>query len=291
MKLVPAAATAVAIALLSAPASAKTLGVLLGRQPRGAQPADRHHHDRHERRPSDVQQPGGIRARARRRSCRRSPKSWSVSDDGTVYTFKLRAGVKFHSNRTFTPTRDMNADDVAFSLMRQWKEDHPYHRISGASFDYFKDMGMPDLLKSIEKVDDRTIRIDAHPAGGAVPRQHGDAVQRHPLGRIRRSADARRHARAARPGADRHRTVHVRRLPEGHCGALSRVSGLLGRPHADRHAGVLDHAQSARAPDQAQRRRMPGHGVSQSRRHRRDREPTRRSSCCGRKGSTSAIWR
>src|SRR5262245_14059939 len=87
-------------------------------------------------------------------------ESWSVSDDGTVYTFRLRAGVKFHSNRGFTPTRDMNADDVAFSLMRQWKEDHPYHRISGASFDYFKDMGMPELLKSIVKVDDRTVRIE-----------------------------------------------------------------------------------------------------------------------------------
>src|SRR5215204_5252923 len=39
--------------------------------------------------------------------------SWTVSDDGTVYTFRLRAGVKFHSNRIFKPTRDMNADDVA----------------------------------------------------------------------------------------------------------------------------------------------------------------------------------
>jgi dipeptide transport system substrate-binding protein len=86
-------------------------------------------------------------------------ESWSVSDDGLAYTFKLRAGVKFHSNRIFTPTRDMNADDVAFSLMRQWKADHPYHHISDASFDYFKDMGMPSLLKAIDRLDDRTIRI------------------------------------------------------------------------------------------------------------------------------------
>jgi dipeptide transport system substrate-binding protein len=43
--------------------------------------------------------------------------------------------------------------------MRQWKEDHPYHRISGARFDYFKDMGMPSLLKAIDVVDARTIRI------------------------------------------------------------------------------------------------------------------------------------
>lgn len=86
-------------------------------------------------------------------------ESWTVSEDGTVYTFRLRAGVKFHSNRIFKPTRDMNADDVAFSLIRQWKEDHPYHRVAGSGFDFFKDMGMPELLKAIDKVDDRTIRI------------------------------------------------------------------------------------------------------------------------------------
>ena len=86
-------------------------------------------------------------------------ESWTISDDGTRYTFKLRTGVKFHSSRIFKPTRAMNADDVVFSLLRQWKEDHPYHRVSGTGFDYFKDMGMPDLLKAVEKLDDRAIRI------------------------------------------------------------------------------------------------------------------------------------
>ncbi len=86
-------------------------------------------------------------------------ESWAVSGDGLAYTFKLRAGVKFQSNRIFKPSRDMNADDVAFSLMRQWKQDHPYHKVSNASFDYFKDMGMPDLLKALDKLDDRTLRI------------------------------------------------------------------------------------------------------------------------------------
>jgi dipeptide transport system substrate-binding protein len=86
-------------------------------------------------------------------------ESWTVSDDGLVYTFVLRQGVKFHTSRIFKPTRDMNADDVLFSLMRQWKTDHPYHHVSGSGFDYFKDMGMPDLLRSVEKIDIRTIRI------------------------------------------------------------------------------------------------------------------------------------
>ncbi len=86
-------------------------------------------------------------------------ESWTISDDGTVYTFVLREGVRFHANAAFTPTRELNADDVVFSLMRQWDVNHPYHEISGARYDYFKDMGMPDLIQAIEKVDARTVRI------------------------------------------------------------------------------------------------------------------------------------
>lgn len=82
---------------------------------------------------------------------------WEVSEDGLTYTFHLRKGVKWHSNKAFTPTRDFNADDVIWSFERQWKEDHPFHRFSGGGYDYFNDMGMSDLLKSIEKVDDYTV--------------------------------------------------------------------------------------------------------------------------------------
>ena len=48
-------------------------------------------------------------------------ESWEVSEDGKVYTFHLRKGVKFQSNKYFKPTRDFNADDVIFSFMRQRK--------------------------------------------------------------------------------------------------------------------------------------------------------------------------
>lgn len=86
-------------------------------------------------------------------------ESWTISDDGLDYTFRLRTGVAFHANARFTPSRAMNADDVVFSLVRQWKADHPFHKVSGATFDYFNDMDMPDLLKAVEKLDDRTVRI------------------------------------------------------------------------------------------------------------------------------------
>jgi dipeptide transport system substrate-binding protein len=46
-------------------------------------------------------------------------ESWDISPDGKTYTFHLRHGVKWHSNATFKPTRDFNADDVLFSFNRQ----------------------------------------------------------------------------------------------------------------------------------------------------------------------------
>ena len=59
-------------------------------------------------------------------------ESWEISDDGLEYTFSLRKGVKFHATDYFTPSRDMNADDVIYSFERQRLEDHPYHGVSAA---------------------------------------------------------------------------------------------------------------------------------------------------------------
>ncbi len=95
-------------------------------------------------------------------------ESWTVSDDGKTVTFNLRKGVKFHSSKAFTPTRDFNADDVIFSFNRQWKEDNPFHAVSGGAYDYFNDMGMPDLLESIEKTDDYTVVMKLKEANAPI---------------------------------------------------------------------------------------------------------------------------
>ncbi len=86
-------------------------------------------------------------------------ESWEVSDDGLEYTFKLRAGVKFHTTKNFTPSREFNADDVLYSFNRQLREDHPDHKLSGGTYEYFNGMDMPNLIKDIQKVDDLTVKF------------------------------------------------------------------------------------------------------------------------------------
>ena len=84
---------------------------------------------------------------------------WDISPDGKTYTFHLRRGVKWHSNRIFRPTRDFDADDVVFSLERQWKENHPFFKVTSSNHSYFNDMNLPALLKSVEKLDAHTVRV------------------------------------------------------------------------------------------------------------------------------------
>ncbi|MCW2258264.1 ABC-type transport system substrate-binding protein [Providencia alcalifaciens] len=84
---------------------------------------------------------------------------WEVSKDNKIYTFHLRKGVKWHSNKDFKPTRDFNADDVIYSFMRQKDANHPYHKVSGGNYEFFMGMDMDKLIDKIEKIDDNTIRI------------------------------------------------------------------------------------------------------------------------------------
>lgn len=87
-------------------------------------------------------------------------ESWTVSEDGKEYTFKLRAGVKFHTTEFFTPSRDLTADDVVFSIDRQINTSNPWNQyVAGTSWEYAAGMGFPELIKSVEKVDDLTVKF------------------------------------------------------------------------------------------------------------------------------------
>ncbi|MFQ6042267.1 MAG: ABC transporter substrate-binding protein, partial [Candidatus Poribacteria bacterium] len=79
-------------------------------------------------------------------------ESWETSEDGLVWTFHLRRGVKFHDGT------DFNADAVLFSYDRQRDENHPFHNV-GKTWVYWNDLGMNDIIESIEAVDEFTVRI------------------------------------------------------------------------------------------------------------------------------------
>ena len=87
-------------------------------------------------------------------------ESCDVSDDGLTYTFKLRKGVKFHTTEDFTPTRDFNADDVVFSFERQRDAEPSLPQgLAAARTSTSTSMDMGNLLKSVEKVDDHTVKF------------------------------------------------------------------------------------------------------------------------------------
>ncbi|MET3395505.1 dipeptide transport system substrate-binding protein [Variovorax sp. 1140] len=92
-------------------------------------------------------------------------EKWDISPDGTVYTFHLRKGVKWHTtSKSFKPTRDFNADDFIFMIERQWKESDPFFKVTSQNHSYFNDMGMPKLLKSVDRIDDYTVKITLNQA-------------------------------------------------------------------------------------------------------------------------------
>ena len=87
-------------------------------------------------------------------------ESWTATSDGLSYTFKLRKGVKFHSNTHFTPTRDFNADDVLFSFNRMADPNHPFAKVTpGQTYAYYDDMDLKNIVDRLEKVDAMTVKF------------------------------------------------------------------------------------------------------------------------------------
>ncbi len=88
-------------------------------------------------------------------------ESWDISEDGTVYTFKLRDGVTFHDGTA------MDAEDVKFSLDRARAEES-----TNAQKALFAG------IESVEVVDPLTVKVTLSAPNGAFPTNMawGDAV-------------------------------------------------------------------------------------------------------------------
>lgn len=82
-------------------------------------------------------------------------ESWSPNNDGTVWTFKLRQGVKFHSGKT------MNADDVVATFDRLADPDNGSNALSALTGVLSKG--------GTRKVDDYTVEFHLDAANGNFP--------------------------------------------------------------------------------------------------------------------------
>lgn len=86
-------------------------------------------------------------------------KSWHVTKDGKKITFYLRQDVSFHQTDYFTPSRNLNADDVIFSFNRIIDKEHPYHQVSGGHYPFFQSVEFESLVEKIEKINEYTVRF------------------------------------------------------------------------------------------------------------------------------------
>jgi dipeptide transport system substrate-binding protein len=86
-------------------------------------------------------------------------ESWTISDEGLRYTFKLRRGVKWQSNDRFRPTRDFNADDVVFTFNRMLDPANSYYKVGGGRYDMFASFIQPSL-KAVRKINDDTVEFE-----------------------------------------------------------------------------------------------------------------------------------
>ncbi|MEH2921475.1 ABC transporter substrate-binding protein SapA [Samsonia erythrinae] len=84
---------------------------------------------------------------------------WEVLDNGSTYRFYLRRDVPFQHTAWFSPTRNMNADDVLFSFQRMLDKKHPYHDVNGGEYPYFDSLQFADSVQSIRKLGKYSLEI------------------------------------------------------------------------------------------------------------------------------------
>ncbi len=84
---------------------------------------------------------------------------WDISEDGKVYTFHLRRGVKFHTTPWFKPTREFNAEDVLFTFERMRNPRMPFRKAYPTEFPYWHYTSFDKLIEKIETPDLHIVRF------------------------------------------------------------------------------------------------------------------------------------
>jgi peptide/nickel transport system substrate-binding protein len=74
--------------------------------------------------------------------------SWTISADGTEYTFNLRSGITFHDGSAF------DADAVKFNFDRMLDENHPYHDTGPFPLSFFF-----SAIESVDVVNSSTVKF------------------------------------------------------------------------------------------------------------------------------------
>ena len=74
--------------------------------------------------------------------------SWTISADGTEYTFNLRSGINFHDGSAF------DADAVKFNFDRMLDENHPYHDTGPFPLSFFF-----SAIESVDVVNSSTVKF------------------------------------------------------------------------------------------------------------------------------------
>lgn len=85
-------------------------------------------------------------------------KKWDVSENGLEYTFYLKEGIYFAPTKFFNKKVELTADDVVFSIKRQFDKTNPYNKIGGA-FEYWLAMDMDNIVEDVIKLDKYVVKF------------------------------------------------------------------------------------------------------------------------------------
>ena len=115
---------------------------------------------------------------------------------------------------------------------------NPYFKVTSSNHSYFSDMGMPKLLKSVEKVDDYTVKITLNQPEAPFL---ADLAMEFAAIQSKEYADAM--LKAGTPEKIDQEPIgtgpfYLRAVPEGRGDPLQGVPRLLGRQGQDRRSGL-----------------------------------------------------